>query len=147
MDDLARLIFYIVIGLVWFFVSVKSRQGGEPDDKPWGELPPIPRPRRAPPKPAPTGAPAPSRRIIIGPPKQAPAVAAPRVAVAEALQAIAAERPVVSTPSPEVAATGWTIDLTSQTGIAEGIILSAILGPPKASAYLRRVTRYWGAPS
>ena len=147
MDDPVRLIVYVIIGLVWFFVSAKRQQGGEPDDKPWGELPPIPRPRRAPPKPAPTGAPAPSRRITIGPPKQAPAVAAPRAAIAEVLQAIAADRPVVSTPSPEITVPGWTMDLASPQKIAEGIILSAILGPPKASAYLRRVTRYWGAPS
>ena len=154
MDDPVRLIVYVIMGLAWFFLSAKGRQGGEPDEKPWEELPPILRPRRAPTKPLPTETSGPPKRIVIGPPKkQAPTVAAPRTAVAEALQTLAAERskapaPTLTITSPAIAAApGWSFDLSSQKGIAEGIILSAILGPPKASAYLRRVTRYWGVPS
>ena len=152
MDDPVRLIVYVIMGLVWFFVSAKSRQGGERREGPWEELPPTiprPRPRREPPQPAPTDAPVPPRKITIGPKKES------QLTLADALQQVAVTRaavpapalacnltPALTTPAPD-----WATNLASSQEIAEGIILSAILGPPKASAYLRRVTRYRGAPS
>lgn len=148
MNDPWRLVFYLIIGLVWFFISAKRQQGGDPEEKPWEELPPVPRPRRAPTTPVPTGTAEPPKRITIGPRKQPPVVAAPAVAVASVVQTFAAERakaPLMAVPLPAADAPSWSLDFSSHKGIAEGIILSAILGPPKASAYLRRVTRYWGA--
>ncbi len=143
MEDVARLIVYVVIGLVWFLLQAK-RPKGEDQQPPWEELPPIPRPRPTPPQRVPTPGPAPTtaRQITIGPKKAA------QLTLADYLQTLAAQRAPITTvamtpPTAPTAASSWSLDLSTPNKIAEGVLLSAILGPPKASAYLRRITRYW----
>ena len=170
MDDFVRLIVYGAIALAWLVLS--ARRAGKGDEQhPWEELPPLPR-RPMPPaptKPAPprdstpkrpvTVITANGRRIVVRPPKSNSPTAAPTPATAmrarptpsadlvEAVQALAADRayaPTTSIPSAPAPAAEplWSIPLDSPKEIAEGMLLSAILGPPKASAYLRRITPY-----
>ena len=140
MEDFARLLFYVVIGVIWFLLQAKRPKGSE-HDQPWEELPPMPKPRPAPSKQAPSPAPAASRTIAIGPKQET------QLTLADQLERLAAQRAPVAAavavaPTPP-AVPSWSLDLSTPNKIAEGIVLSAILGPPKASAYLRRLTRYW----
>ena len=172
MDDFVRLIVYGAVALVWLILSARRAGKGDEQHpweelpplprRPRQPVPPTPSqppPQESTPKRPVTIITASGRRIVVRPPKSDSPTAVPTPGTATrtrptpsadlvaAVQSLAAGRvhaPAMSIPSAPAPAAepSWSIALDSPKEIAEGMLLSAILGPPKASAYLRRITSY-----